>query len=283
MTPGAHEAPPYGCLPGTSARGFESRPPRAVAQLLIVHGLAEYAGRYAASMAALAQHGIACVVYDQRGHGYAAGARTDIADFAQFAADLRELAVTLQTRDPDLPLFVWGHSMGSVVLSLAACHSLRIQGAITTGCALDALGAFDGVRGTAARLAAALAPRLRVSLAIDASWLSRVTSVQEDYRRNQLIAHSATLRLLRSFAGACKSSAALLGQVQLPWLAVHGDADRICPLSGSQRLIAALGSTDKRLLVYPAVRHEPHQEDDATRARLFADMGAWLHAQARQA
>ena len=83
---------------GTS--GFESRATRPRAQLLIVHGLAEYADRYRALAATLANRGISCFAYDQRGHGSRPGERTHVERFDDFVDDLNLAAESLRRQSP---------------------------------------------------------------------------------------------------------------------------------------------------------------------------------------
>jgi acylglycerol lipase len=257
----------------------EQVPEAAVAGLIIVHGIAEHAGRYRHVAQALAEHGIACFAYDQRGHGRHPARRTDIEEFAQFAGDLEALGQALQQRFPALPLFVWGHSMGSVIVTLAAIKQLRwARGIITTGHALHALPKLDGISGTAIKLAARLAPRWRVSLRIDGSKLTRVIETQRAHLADPLVPRSASLRLLFGFAGACATCVQSLPAITQPWLAVHGEADTVCPPSGSSTLVAQLGSTDKSLVTYPGLLHEVHNEDEAARAALFTLMKQWILA-----
>jgi alpha-beta hydrolase superfamily lysophospholipase len=62
----------------------------------------------------------------------------------------------------------------------------------------------------------------------------------------------------------------------LPWLAVHGEADQVCPISGSRTLIDSLGSRDKQLVTYPNLLHEVHNEDERARSALFDLMSRWI-------
>src|SRR5262245_37981724 len=101
--------------PDLSLGGFACVAPQPRAQLLIVHGLAEYAARYRGLADTLAGRGISCFGYDQRGHGARPGPRTHVDRFDDFIDDLNLEADSLTRRAPDLPLFVWGHSMGSIV------------------------------------------------------------------------------------------------------------------------------------------------------------------------
>lgn len=267
----------FTALPGTRFPGYEVVPDGAKAGLVIVHGIAEHANRYRHAAAALAVNDIACFVYDQQGHGEFPGTRTHVADFADFAEDLELVGRKLRERFPRLPLFVWGHSMGSVVVTLAAIDRMAwAQGVITTGCALHAVPKLDGVVGWAARIAAALVPRLRIGLGIDGTKLSRVGEIQRLHMSDPLVPRTASLKLLHGFALACRRCTANLAAITKPWLAVHGEADEVCPQSGSSALIGGLGSTDKLLVTYPGLLHEVHNEDDHARAQLFELMSRWI-------
>ena len=267
----------YDTLPATQFPGYEVVPEHAKAGLLIVHGIAEHANRYGHVADALASKGIACFVYDQQGHGLFPGTRTHVRDFADFARDLESVGNAVQDRFPALPLFVWGHSMGSIVVALAAIDGLSwAEGVITSGCALHAMPKLDGIRGAAVRIAAALAPRLRIGLRIDGTKLSQVEEIQHQHMSDPLVPRTASLKLLYGFALACRKCNANLSRITKPWLAVHGAADTVCPPSGSESLIGELGSTDKQLVTYPRLLHEVHNEDDRSRAILFELMTRWI-------
>jgi alpha-beta hydrolase superfamily lysophospholipase len=261
---------------GTRFPGYEVVPHEATAGLIIVHGIAEHGARYRHAAEALARRNIASFVYDQRGHGESPGTRTHIGDFAEFAADLGLIGENVQQRFAQLPLFVWGHSMGSVVVMLAARDLSWARGFITTGCALDAMPKLDGLAGAVLRMASALAPRLRISLGIDASALMQDPEEQRRHMSDPLVPRTASLRLLYGFAAACRACRANAPKITLPWLAVHGEADKVCPISGSRTLIDTLGSRDKQLVTYPKLLHEVHNEDEAARTALFDLMSRWI-------
>jgi alpha-beta hydrolase superfamily lysophospholipase len=262
---------------GTRFPGYEMIPASAQAGLIIVHGIAEHSARYRHVAEALAANQIACFAYDQQGHGEYPGARTHVAEFAEFSRDLELVGESIHEKFPHLPLFVWGHSMGSIVVTLAAIEGLRwARGVITSGCALDAMPKLDGVAGSLLRVASALAPRLRISLGIDATALTQDLEIQRKHMSDPLVPRTASLKLLYGFAMACRRCYAGAPAITLPWLAIHGEADKVCPLSGSQALIAALGSSDKQLVTYPGLLHEVHNEDAASRAALFEVMTRWI-------
>ena len=95
--------------------------------LLMSHGLSEYKDRYLPLMRCLAEDGFACAIYDQRGngesmknpgeHGYVYGAGAE-----GILQDTHALAQELTRRYPSKKLFLYGHSMGSL---LTLCYMKR--------------------------------------------------------------------------------------------------------------------------------------------------------------
>lgn len=262
---------------GTS--GFECLATQPRAELLIVHGLAEYAGRYRELATTLAARGISCFAYDQRGHGARPGTRTHVDRFDDFVDDLNLEAESLRRRAPELPLFVWGHSMGSIVTIgavLSARH--RWRGAITTSCSLEVFRRGPNPLNPLFRVASRLLPRIRVPLGLDSRKISTDEAVQRAYADDPLIPPTASLRLIVEFAAACERCRKGAGQLTLPWLVVHGEADAIAPVQGSRVLFDALHSQDKQLVIYPGLRHEVHNERPAERAKFIDLLSGWILA-----
>lgn len=100
--------------------------PKGVVQFL--HGMAEHKGRYTGVMTALAEAGYATVIHNHRGHGScpltghfgAAGAEGLI-------TDAREVSRLARDKFPGLPLYLFGHSMGSLI---ARCYLKRYDDAL---------------------------------------------------------------------------------------------------------------------------------------------------------
>lgn len=264
---------------GTS--GFECLAAQPRATLLIVHGLAEYAGRYRELAATLAGRGISCFAYDQRGHGARPGARTHVDRFDDFVDDLNLEAASLARRSPELPLFLWGHSMGSIVAIeavLTARH--RWRGAITSSCSLAVFRRGPNPLNPVFRLGSRLVPHIRIPLGLDSRKISTDATVQQAYASDPLIPPTASLRLIVEFAAACERSRKAAAELTLPWLVVHGEADAIAPAEGSRVLFESLRSQDKQLVIYPGLRHEVHNERPAERAKFIDLLSGWILARA---
>lgn len=116
----------------------EDVPPRAVVQ--IAHGMAEHAARYERFAAALCQAGIGVYANDHRGHGRTAGGLENIGFFAdtdgwnKVVADMGELRRVIGEENPGVPVFLFGHSMGSFLSrTFISRHGNEIQGVILSG------------------------------------------------------------------------------------------------------------------------------------------------------
>jgi alpha-beta hydrolase superfamily lysophospholipase len=252
------------------------------AGLIIVHGLAEYAGRYRDVAQVFASRGISCFAYDQRGHGANPEVRTHVERFDDFVADLRAIGRDLSAGNPGLPLFVWGHSMGSVVVTLLAMKSEPwLRGVITSSSSLEIFRNGLNPLNAFFRAAARIAPRIRIPLGLDGARISNDESVQHAYVNDPLIPHTASLRLIVEFAAACESCREHAAQITLPWLVTHGEADKIAAVEGSRVLFERLGSTDKKLVIYPGLRHEIHNEKPADRAAFLQLIGDWIAERSR--
>lgn len=89
------------------------------AALLIVHGMGEHSARYSEFARFLTDNNYAVFAYDHRGHGYTTpdqdqkGIVRAQNAYQQMADDIVTVQQTIRTIYPDLPLFLFAHSMGS--------------------------------------------------------------------------------------------------------------------------------------------------------------------------
>ncbi|MDN7241210.1 alpha/beta hydrolase [Planococcus sp. N028] len=87
----------------------------------LVHGMAEHIGRYEGFAQFLVSHGYTVSGHDQRGHGRTAerngtlGFFGDDKGFDRVVEDVEEVIIAVQSQIGELPLVLFGHSMGSFV------------------------------------------------------------------------------------------------------------------------------------------------------------------------
>jgi alpha-beta hydrolase superfamily lysophospholipase len=249
------------------------------AAVVIVHGLAEHAARYRTIADEFAARGIATFAFDQRGHGLTKSARTHVERFDDFVDEAIVACETFAARHPSLPLFVWGHSMGSIVaVRLAARGYTKLAGLIVSSSSLEVFKAGPNPLHPLFQFASRVVPRLRIRLGLDAKKISHDEAVQRAYANDPLVPSTASLRLIVEFAQACELARSDAPAIRLPTLIVHGEHDEIAPARGSQVLYDALGSSDKTLKIYPGLRHEVHNERAADRAMFVELVVGWVLA-----
>ena len=86
-----------------------------------VHGMCEYKGRYEEMMAYFTDKGYVTVAHDQRGHGETAKNTDELGWFGDTTAkgiveDAVAVTREIKRRYPNLPVTLFGHSMGSMVV-----------------------------------------------------------------------------------------------------------------------------------------------------------------------
>lgn len=92
--------------------------PKAIIQFS--HGMAEHKERYYPFMEYLCQNGYICVIHDHRGHGCSVKSEKDYGyfyteDISAIVEDLHEVSQEITAQYPGLPLYLFSHSMGTLV------------------------------------------------------------------------------------------------------------------------------------------------------------------------
>lgn len=247
--------------------------PRAV--VLLAHGLGEHSGRYQAFAEVLCGRGYAVVAPDHPGHGRSPGHRAHIAHFPAFFPPLDSLRASIARWYPDLPCFLVGHSMGGLI---AASYLLQRQqafaGAALSGAALGVAEKPPALMLWLNTLLAFIWPTAG-ALQLDATQVSRDPAVVQAYLDDPLV-HSgkASARLVRELFREMSAVQARAGELTLPLLVMHGEADSMTDPGGSRRLHAAAGTDDKTLRLYPGLYHEIFNEPE--RLEVLADLVAWM-------
>lgn len=257
----------------------------------IAHGLAEHGERYARFANALNAAGFVVHAVDHRGHGRSARGRLGDfgpAGFGGLVADVAQFGAALRALHGPLPLFLFGHSMGSFAAQAALLdHAGTWSGAVLSGStALDAFAAAmaqapaDGPAGLEA-FNAGFEHRTGYE------WLSRDAAEVDAYVADPWCGWPVPDDVIPAlFAPAPRlADPALLAGIRrdLPLLVASGDAD---PLAGGGALVQLLGQryraaglADVTVTLYPGARHEILNETN--RDAVTAEIAAWLRARCR--
>ena len=278
--------------------------PKAVVQ--IAHGIAEHVERYDDFAAFLASNGFAVVANDHLGHGRSMSDPSEKGFFGEIGGwelavgDMRKLYERTRAEFPDLPCFLFGHSMGSF---LARTYLIKypagLAGAVLSGTAQQpgaavAVGQMLGrreIKKHGARYKSELLnsmafgsynkdfePRRTIS-----DWISRDTAVVDQYLADPLCGFIPTAGLFADMMGGIafnqKPSNLARMKKDLPVYFMSGDADPVGAngkgvLKAYQSFLRA-GMTDVTLKLYHEGRHEMLNE--LNKDEVYADILAWLN------
>jgi len=255
------------------------------AAVLIIHGYAEHSGRYDWTAGQLVARGYAVFAFDLRGHGRSDGDRVFIRSMNEYLDDVDAELARVREQTPGLPVFLLGHSMGGSVLALYACdriggrmprgeHRARIEGLIFSGAVLPAKGTTTGVLPRLMMFLGRLFPKLRLR-SLAAADVSRDPAVVASYDSDPMNYRAKMpLGLIASMIRGGRYVERHMSGIELPLLILHGSADQLVAVDGSQLLYETAASRDKTLKIYEGLFHEILNEPE--KDLVIADIAGWL-------
>ena len=276
--------------------------PKAV--VLVVHGAAEHSARYDRLARYLTDAGYAVYAPDHRGHGQTAGT-LDKAGWAGpdgwngMLHDLKALADRAQAEHPGRPLFLFGHSMGSLLgQRYMELWGEGLQGVILSG----STGVLAGVAELlpmlegAAQGEGASQPSVafgQMFAGFNAAfepqktgfeWLSRDEAEVQKYVDDPWCGFAFSNRLVADFfkgvLEAWQPENEARVPKRLPVLIFSGALDPVGGAGEGVRELArryqALGLQDVAMKLYPGGRHEMLNEPN--RDEVHQDIRRWLDA-----
>lgn len=249
------------------------------AALVIVHGFSDHSGRYQTIVDSLLPRGIAAYSFDQRGHGRSPGQRGHIDSFSQFRDDLLTFTHLIASEEPNIPLFLLGHSMGGlIVLDFGLHHPQEVNGIIASSPHLSD-PPISPMLSTLSRALSNIWPTFSMNAGIDNSGLSRDPNVVQAFLDDPLCHGKGTPRLATELSKTVAETNANAASFQPPLLIIHGTADRMTDPDTSHRFYENAASTNKTFIAYDGGYHESH--NDIHRERVTIDIAQWLEEQIR--
>ena len=277
--------------------------PRAIVQ--IIHGIAEYIDRYDEFMSFLADNGIIAVGTDHLGHGKSIESEEQTGFFAydngwDYAVrDEEVLRLAMHENYPELPIIVFGHSMGSFMARTLlirypdAFNAAIISGTGNQGAALVNGGLFMGNLVTGLKgahhyskflnnLAFGSYNKIYDNPKTEYDWLSRDEANVQKYIDDPLCGFIPSCSLFRDmmtgvkFITNKKNLTAM--NKDMPVYFMSGDMDPVGECGkGVQKAynnFLEAGMKDVSIKLYPGGRHEMLNE--INKDEVYTDILAWL-------
>ncbi|MHA1202277.1 MAG: lysophospholipase [Candidatus Heimdallarchaeaceae archaeon] len=249
--------------------------PKAVVQ--IVHGFCEHSGRYANLIDHLIKEKFAVFIHDNKGHGKSEGTRNHIITLDTFAEDAHILTEKILKKYPNIPLFLIGHSMGSLVAQRYAIKFQKeLKGLILSGSGTSPPD-FPKILEIFAKIMVKIAPKLKGDAGIVPENISSDPESVEDYKTDPLIDHkNGTVGMGIAMMNHYKEIKEEIGKIQIPVLMQRGSDDVM--MIGEKELFEDLKTEDKEFIVYKNAKHEVYTEIKEIREKAFNDVTKWITA-----
>ena len=277
--------------------------PRAIVQ--IAHGMVEHVERYEGFAEFLNAHGILVAGNDHLGHGFSYKEEENKGYFAKEKGDicalqdLHRMTLLLQKKYPDIPHFLFGHSMGSFFTRRYLCmYPNEIDGAIISGTGWQPVPVLKGGMAVVKLLSLLNGDRFRskfvtamafgnINKAFEPvktskDWLTRDVAVAEKYLADPKCGFLFTLNgyraLFRSMLLAQDMEQLQKMDEDLPVLFISGEMDPVGDFGkGVKKAVNAFyasGMKDVECILYPEARHELTNE--LNKEEVFQDILEWL-------
>src|ERR1039458_3288927 len=251
-------------------------PPQPWAQLVLLHGYGDHAGRYLQFLQWMASRGIGCQAIDFRGQGRSTGRRGFVRKWEEYLDDLK---VILDMQDSSIPLFVLGHSHGALIATAAVIgKQVHAQGCILASPYLELRMAVSWRQEILAAIGSRFLPALRAKSGVGTEMLTRDPQIAEKTRTDPLCEGSATPRWFVTARRAQKYVRSHAADFTQPLLMRVAGEDRIAEPAASIRFFEEAGSTDKTLRFYEDHRHELLLE--IGREMIFEEIRKWMEERA---
>ncbi|MBQ4267116.1 MAG: lysophospholipase, partial [Clostridia bacterium] len=256
-------------------RSFVPDNPKAI--LILIHGKGEHGGRYTHFGNELEKNGYAVYVPDLRGHGKTRGRIGHTAPRNTILDDVDEIILYAKIRHPDLPVFIYGHSMGgNIILNYRHRRPDGIKAFIASAPWLYLVKEFSAPLKKFVIAFSKLLPNTAISTGIDATVITSIEAEQKEYLKDKKINGVITAATVADVFVATNEIFKYAPTDKTPFLLLHGDDDRLVDVNGSRKL-AKLSGELCSYKEYKANRHEILH--DISRDDAINDMLFYLEAQ----
>lgn len=233
--------------------------------VVLIHGIGEHAGRYSRLAEFYNNAGIAIVSMDLRGHGRTEGKRGHCAPRSEVLGDIDALIEEAQRLYPDVPIVMYGHSMGgNITLDYRARggHNDAVCGYIVSAPWIRLCRNVGKFQYNLVKMLSSVMPSFTIKQSFPEEYLGNLKYVRP-YNDDPLV--HPNVSLLCAYEGFSIGTAIEKGENEsngraddVPFLLMHGDKDKICSVEGSKNFAKLQKSPSFRFEIMKDYPHELH-------------------------
>lgn len=249
--------------------------PRAV--IAIIHGMGEHSGRYERTAKRFNQAGLAVISYDQIGHGKTSGKRGHSPDMDTLYRAVMHLLNEAEERFPQLPVFLYGHSMGG---NVAANTLLRlkpdIRGAVLSSPWLQLPSPPPSWQVLLGRIMMRLYPSFSDKTRLDPKKISREEAEVKLYIDDDMVHDMITPSMFFPMADAGEWAITQANALKIPVYIMHGTGDQLTSHKASEQFAENAGQ-QAQLRLWEGGFHELHH--DKEKEAVLNEVISWIEEQ----
>ena len=232
--------------------------PKAV--INFVHGIGEHTDRYSNWMPFFVEAGYAVFAIEYRGHGRSAGKRGYIKNYDELLNDVDVLFEQSKKAYPNLPQFLYGHSLGGgMVINYTLTRKPNIKALVATSPWLLLTEEPPSWQIKAAKFVHNFAPGLVLKSTIKTKDITHNQEIVEAYDNDKMVHSKISIELFLSAYNNGKWDIKHANEMPVPFLLVHGADDKITNPKGSEAFYEN-SSKQTTLKIWEGMYHELHNE-----------------------
>jgi alpha-beta hydrolase superfamily lysophospholipase len=246
--------------------------------MIVTHGLGEHSECYQRLVEGIAPLEFSVYAWDLRGHGRSEGKRGVSRDFFDFCKDLESFIRFVKKKEPELPVFQIGHSMGGLVVANALLKGIGsdLRGTIFSSPLFEVGLEVPKLKEMAGNVVSKWLPDLTLNNQIEYAQLSRDESVIDEYEKDHLRHDKVSTKLFSDMLESIKFALDHAVQIQVATLIQQAGHDTVVGVNGTRTFFSKLSSEDKTFLLYEGYLHEIY--NDLGRERVYSDLMNWVNA-----
>jgi alpha-beta hydrolase superfamily lysophospholipase len=243
------------------------------ASINLIHGFGEHSSRYAHMAEFYCQHHIQVLTFDLRGHGKSTGPRGHIPTQTTFWDDLDDFRKNVKDALSDMPVFLYGHSMGGmIVLSYVLKRKPSYTGIITTAPLIDTATPMTNSTKQLAKVMNKIAPQLAIDSGLDRKFLSRDKKIVDAYNADPYVFGKASTRLGVFLADTGRFIQDHASEFSLPLLMMVGSDEKIVSKTEIDLFMKSVPAGTYK--VWDGFYHELH--NDPGKEEVFEFTLSWI-------
>jgi len=244
------------------------------ALICLVHGLGDHIGRYAHVIDKFVGSGIGVYGLDLRGHGKSEGQRGH-GTVPKILEDIQELVIVTRRDFNDVPIFLYGHSMGG---NLAANYLIRlisseIKGAIISSPWFRLNFKEPKLKYAMGQVIHNLFPSFSFSNGLNPDDFAHDKIVGKVYSSDPLVHDRISARLFFSIKKYGEFAVEKASLIEIPILVTHGSDDPITSKVASREFADQLSKVEYK--IWEKTKHEPH--NDFTKEDIIQYYISWVN------